>query len=401
VPTDGYIDEPCEIKVKTTDPEANAVRYWVEFGDGNNSGWSAFYPSGQEISVFHTYTKIDTFFAKAKAQDTPGYNESNWSDSSSIVIKVGPGACWVADYGGSQGVKLGVGGSVICRYFNGSAPTPDSCHPEFKDPLTLAVDPTDGCVWIACSYQERIWKLSPKGKYIFHKLCGSGTNPSTPCIDNNGDCWVCFSGTKEFVKFDRNTGAIKKRIPDTGIQAFEMPIAISLDADSGWIWAAEYTMGTNGHVSRFDTSGNLIPPRYGGFNPLWVEVDPVTHYCWVADQGNGSVAKISPAGNIQRFGGFLDPPCLSIDPATAVWVSDPGHSQIAKLSYDGAELFRVGVVDSVTAVEVDLNDGSCWASDASNSRIVKLSSSGNMLFEVNHSFFITPMGLSVNPNPDP
>jgi DNA-binding beta-propeller fold protein YncE len=184
------------------------------------------------------------------------------------------------------------------------------------------------------------------------------------------------------------------------IGEYVYPIAIDYDIDNDWIWVVERNHFGMGYISKIDAISHNVLFRKEGFNALWVEVDPVTHYCWVADQENSLVAKISPDGNAQRFSGFLDPSCVSVEPAVAVWVADAGHSEIVKLSYDGTELFRVtGVVDSATAVEVDPNDGSCWVSDAGNNRVIKLSATGNMLFEITD--FIIPMGLSLSPAPDP
>jgi hypothetical protein len=391
----GYIDELCTFTAQTTDPEGDAVRYRFDFGDGSNSGWGQFVASGQQVNVSHTYSKLGTFCAKAEAQDAR-YEVSQWSDSIQITTKVGPGACWVADYNDNKVVKLGIGGSRILQFDDVTG------HGNMKTPLTLEADPQDGCCWVVCTYQNSVFKLTPTASIVFdlegHDEIG-GYNPSTPCVDGDGNCWMAIAWDKKIIKYDRYTAAPLKTIDDdlgTGIH----PIAIDLDIDKNWLWVVEQNYAGSGYVAKFDAvSGNCLF-RLSGFGALHVEVDPITHYCWVADMGNNLVRKISPTGSAESFGGFSEPSCVSVFSGDhSVWVADKGSNRVVKLSESGAELLSVSNLNLPSAVEVDQNDGSCWISDAGNSRVVKVSDSGVILFEVPD--FVTPMGLSVNPAPDP
>jgi DNA-binding beta-propeller fold protein YncE len=394
VSSSGYIDELCTFTAQTTDPESDAVRYRFDFGDGSNSGWGQFVASGQQVNVSHSYSRLGTFQAKVKAQDAR-YEVSQWSDSIQITIKVGPGACWVADYNDNMIVKLGVGGSRILQFG-------DTEHGSMKTPLTLEVDPQDGCCWVACTYQNSIFKLTPTASIVFD-LQGSGeiggSNPSTPCVDNDGNCWMTVAWDKKIIKYDRYTGAALKIIEDD-LGSVIYPIAIDFDIDENWLWVVEQNSLGSGFVSKFDAaSGNRLF-KLSGFNALHVEIDPVTHCCWVADIRNNLVRKITPDGGTESFGGFFEPSCVSVFPDDhSVWVADKGNDRVVKLSESGVELCSVSNMNQPTSVEVDPADGSCWISDAGNSRVIKVSDSGVVLFEVPD--FITPMGLSVNPAPDP
>lgn len=56
-------------KFLTIDPESHEILYYVEWGDGTNSGWLGPYNSGEEISINHTWTNQGTYTIKAKAKD--------------------------------------------------------------------------------------------------------------------------------------------------------------------------------------------------------------------------------------------------------------------------------------------------------------------------------------------
>jgi hypothetical protein len=61
----------------SSDPEGTPVWYYIEWGDGTNSGWIGPYTSGHEIIVNHTWNKRGTYTIQAKAKD--GYGaESGW-----------------------------------------------------------------------------------------------------------------------------------------------------------------------------------------------------------------------------------------------------------------------------------------------------------------------------------
>lgn len=85
-PSPPIIDGPIHGKVGvaypytfvTTNPEANDVYYWIEWGDDPQTEWIGPYPAGQIVTVNHTFTKKGTYIIKAKAKDV--YNaESGWA----------------------------------------------------------------------------------------------------------------------------------------------------------------------------------------------------------------------------------------------------------------------------------------------------------------------------------
>jgi hypothetical protein len=55
-----------------TDPDADTVQYYVDWGDGTNSGWTALYGSGVQVHVNHSWTVKGTYTITAKARDEHG-----------------------------------------------------------------------------------------------------------------------------------------------------------------------------------------------------------------------------------------------------------------------------------------------------------------------------------------
>ncbi|UCD14686.1 MAG: PKD domain-containing protein, partial [Thermoplasmatales archaeon] len=72
------------IYITFEDPDGDLLYLWVDWGDGNMSGWLGPYNSGETVSFTHWWTKTGIYEIKMKVKDVYG-NESEWS---SIIIKV-------------------------------------------------------------------------------------------------------------------------------------------------------------------------------------------------------------------------------------------------------------------------------------------------------------------------
>lgn len=88
-PTTGLIYKDIEFSATTTDPEGEGVFYYVDWGDGNYSGWLGPYGSGDSILVSHSWNTNGDYEIKIRAKDIHG-KESEWSDPHSISILLGP-----------------------------------------------------------------------------------------------------------------------------------------------------------------------------------------------------------------------------------------------------------------------------------------------------------------------
>jgi len=86
-PLIGKTGEICEYKIITNDYQGDDVEYYVNWGDGDNTGWIGPFQSSMYVNVNHTWESKDTYTIKAKARDVNGY-ESEWSTLKVIIPKV-------------------------------------------------------------------------------------------------------------------------------------------------------------------------------------------------------------------------------------------------------------------------------------------------------------------------
>ncbi len=60
-----------------TDPDLDAVFYFVDWGDNTSSGWLGPYGSGVQVSAMHNWTEKGTYTVRVKAKDIHEA-ESDW-----------------------------------------------------------------------------------------------------------------------------------------------------------------------------------------------------------------------------------------------------------------------------------------------------------------------------------
>jgi len=71
-------DVDYDYTLNADDPDTDDVYYYVDWGDGNNSGWVGPSGSGIDVILNHTWTESKTYTVKAKARDIY-YAESDWT----------------------------------------------------------------------------------------------------------------------------------------------------------------------------------------------------------------------------------------------------------------------------------------------------------------------------------
>ena len=70
----------------STDPDGDDINYYIDWGDGNTTGWTDPYHSGEEVKLNHTFLKTRICLIRAKAMD-PDNNESEWGRLSIVISK--------------------------------------------------------------------------------------------------------------------------------------------------------------------------------------------------------------------------------------------------------------------------------------------------------------------------
>ena len=90
VPTTGYIGQPVDITMKTTDPNNDQVCYKLEIRLGGTivdiTDWSDFAPSGVSHVIDYTFGSYGPYYIRAQAMDSNG-TSSLWSSKQEIFIQ--------------------------------------------------------------------------------------------------------------------------------------------------------------------------------------------------------------------------------------------------------------------------------------------------------------------------
>jgi len=84
-PTSGKKGEEYEYTFVSTDLNGHDVSYYVEWGDGSNTGWTDYYASGVEVTLGHTWSNQGAYNITAKAKDIHDV-ESEWSETLTVNI---------------------------------------------------------------------------------------------------------------------------------------------------------------------------------------------------------------------------------------------------------------------------------------------------------------------------
>jgi outer membrane protein assembly factor BamB len=74
----GKARETYPYKFSTNDPDNNAIMFYVDWGDGTFTNWTAKAGSGEKVRIDHTYNMRNDYTIRAKAKDVMGA-ESDWA----------------------------------------------------------------------------------------------------------------------------------------------------------------------------------------------------------------------------------------------------------------------------------------------------------------------------------
>jgi sugar lactone lactonase YvrE len=265
----------------------------------------------------------------------------------------------------------------------------------FAYPAGVAVD-SAGNVYVADSSNKAIRKVTPAGVVTtLAGLAGSFVNadgtgsaarfnqPSGEAVDNAGNVYVADYGNNTIRKVTLAgvvttlAGAGQGSTDGTGSAArFNGPTSVAVDS-TGNVYVADYGNHTirkvtpvgvvttlaglagspgsadgTGSAARFGINGNFFGPFDG------VAADSADNV-YVADSGNGTIRKVSPAGVVTTLAGlagtygsadgtgsaarFARPFGVAVDSAGNVYVADQGNKTIRKVTPAGVVTTLAGL----------------------------------------------------------
>lgn len=172
----GDIDVPYSFSASAVDPDGDNVSIKFDWGDGGDSGWSAYVASGDTIFASHSYSAAGTYQIRAMAKDDKG-RESGWSDTHAIAI------------GGGGGSGGGLTGTIKWQWDTESdasiCGTP-AIGPDGNIYVTVGIGGMS-YIWVA----ERLFCISPQGSMLWksqeldHSAAGD-----QPVIGSDGTIYV-------------------------------------------------------------------------------------------------------------------------------------------------------------------------------------------------------------------
>ncbi len=90
-PTAGTVGEEYSYAFLAADPEGGDISYWIDWGDGNNTGWIGPYSSNDVVNVNYTWFENGLFEIRAKTKDI-FYDMSEWTTLLVAMGNVAPDA---------------------------------------------------------------------------------------------------------------------------------------------------------------------------------------------------------------------------------------------------------------------------------------------------------------------
>ena len=226
------------------------------------------------------------------------------------------GNFWVADTGNHVIRKVTRSGEVmtiagepgVAGFADGTG-----AAARFRFPAGIAVDPTNGDLWISDKDNQVIRRMTPDGTVttiagqpgVPGSADAQGTAarfayPRGLVVDSSGVAYVA----------DTQNQVIRRVSPDG--------IAITF---AGRMLAQGSSDGT-GDAARFRA-------------PSDVAIDPTTGNFYVADTGNDRIRKITPAGAVTTFATVQSPWGIDVDASGNVYVADHDHHQVQRVTPAG------------------------------------------------------------------
>jgi DNA-binding beta-propeller fold protein YncE len=297
----------------------------------------------------------------------------------------------------------------------------------------LAVNPTDGSLWVADAADAALVRLEADGTELV-RLRGFDDPVAVAVSPADHTVWVGDHGRSRMVQLDREGQELR-------VVTGYWPVSLAVNPSDGTVWEVD-VVSTLVHFSSDGTELwrkdliNMAPivAVDPGDGSAWVRAgDSVIHFSANGDEvwrgtGLGSVLAVDPAdgslwgvlyegtsydgdlhGHLVHRGAdgqeiwrspeemFGDPFALSIDPRDrSIRVADYSRDEVVSLTPWGTQRWRTEVGFVPYSVAVDPRDGACWVAVYGGSSVVLLGADGAVLWR--GAGFAAPQSVSVDPS---
>jgi DNA-binding beta-propeller fold protein YncE len=257
-----------------------------------------------------------------------------------LQIDAQRGYIWVLEeFRGSELGRLDINGRNVRRFES------------IGGPADLAVNQSDGSVWVADTLTNGLMKFNSDGtraikNEAYKRIVALAVHPQTH------EVWVLSRDSQRVLIFSP-TGELRRQASDS----LQRPRDIDIDGRTGKVWVADGT-----HVIRLDAEGNqetLSPQTFRFVYRL--SADEVSGGCWLIDYStsfrDSRLVKLAPDGALSfpEILGFDRPESLAANPYDgSCLVADYGNDRLVRVSADGQSLSAYGRISLPVEVETSL-----------------------------------------------
>jgi YD repeat-containing protein len=341
-------------------------------GDGNVKVEAKEKEAGKGITEYllkETVAGATTTFKQPAGTEltTPVYSNQFGAEGAQLSNPVSDavdshGNVWVASLANDRIEKFSPAGALLGSY--GSYGTGVA---ELIRPWGIAVNQSNGDVYVTDEGNSRVTELSEKGEFIrtfgwgvngknelqeCKEYCqagiaGSGAGqfkePKGLAVDSSGNVWVADFGNNRVEEFNSEgkylkTIVSKGEVEGSGEGQFKRPVDLAFSGGNLYV-----TDNGNERVDEFSSAGTYLKKfgesgtGNGQFNePKGIATDPRTGNLYVADGANKRVQEFTPEGKfIDKFGvsgtgagQFVVPTGVAVNSTGGIYASDNGGNRV-------------------------------------------------------------------------
>ncbi len=298
-PSSGQINISYDFSTFATDPDGDSVSYQFDWGDGTQSNWSSFVPSGTSVTMSKSWSNPGTYYIKARAKDRQD-STSNWSDGHQITISGGGG-----EYPDTvvATVRVGSGPSGVAALPNGNY----LYVTNYGDDNVSVIRTSDNVVVATVPVGDYPWAVAvlPNGNYLYVANYYSNNVSVIRTSDNTvvatvpvggGPLGVAVLPNGEYVYVTNavsNNVSVIRTSDNTVVATVPVgskPVGVAVLPNGNYVYVANYW---SDNVSVIRTSDNTIVATIPvGDDPRRLAVLPNGEYVYVTNEWTGSVSVI-------------------------------------------------------------------------------------------------------------
>jgi hypothetical protein len=265
----------------------------------------------------------------------------NSGGSSETMARPGSAILWVAD----------AARDLLYRY------TPDGRHQVFSlfglnNPLAIAVDPANGRIWGASSFEGFVAQWEPNGQLI--GVNGTAAAPlGIAPVQGSNRVWIAEARFGEVLLVGAD-GLVYTRF-----QGFDSPNDVVFDPVALRTWVVDRT---GRRLVTYNLSGTIITDVSLNYEPWRLALDLPNAGVWISGAEDGVVEHRADDGSLRaRIDGLARPYALAVDPTRQeVWVVLAEGDEVIRVDASGGVQARLRSLPQPRGLAFDRARDEVW-----------------------------------------